>query len=223
MGKKVVPLEAEEGASGTYYLYNHVKLIFSYHLVPDGARVVGFLVEPISVHHKFNAPWSESKGGKQIMTCYRGKPMPSLDSRRPRLELKEGKKTEVVWTYDVTWHKSDVKWASRWDVYLSMAGRYDDEIHWFSIFNALMSVMFLSGLIALILVRACVNVLPVVSGSERQQCSGSAVRARGGGGRGDREVSWRVTLVSRPQSVDRISPSLGKDYSAQLLRQRRGD
>jgi transmembrane 9 superfamily protein 2/4 len=35
---------------------------------------------------------------------------------------------EVIWTYDVIYQKSDIEWASRWDIYLSMAGRYDDEV-----------------------------------------------------------------------------------------------
>jgi len=37
---------------------------------------------------------------------------------------------------------SKVKWASRWDTYLLMT---DDQIHWFSIINSLMIVLFLSG------------------------------------------------------------------------------
>ena len=31
-----------------------------------------------------------------------------------------------MWTYDVVWEESDVVWASRWDVYLSMTS---DNIH----------------------------------------------------------------------------------------------
>lgn len=46
--------------------------------------------------------------------------------------------------------ESDVKWASRWDSYLLMT---DDEIHWFSITNSLMIVLFLSGMVAVIMLR----------------------------------------------------------------------
>lgn len=46
--------------------------------------------------------------------------------------------------------ESDVKWASRWDTYLLMA---DDQIHWFSIVNSLMIVLFLSGMVAMIMLR----------------------------------------------------------------------
>ena len=45
---------------------------------------------------------------------------------------------------------SPIRWASRWDTYLSMA---DDQIHWFSIVNSLMIVLFLSGMVAMIMLR----------------------------------------------------------------------
>ncbi|KVH92927.1 Major facilitator superfamily domain, general substrate transporter [Cynara cardunculus var. scolymus] len=46
--------------------------------------------------------------------------------------------------------ESDIKWASRWDTYLLMN---DDQIHWFSIINSLMIVLFLSGMVAMIMMR----------------------------------------------------------------------
>jgi hypothetical protein len=41
----------------------------------------------------------------------------------------------VVFTYDVEWRASDILWASRWDVYLSMNHAVPDKVHWFSIIN----------------------------------------------------------------------------------------
>jgi transmembrane 9 superfamily protein 2/4 len=60
------------------------------------------------------------------------------------------KSDEVLFTYDVRWEYSDVKWASRWDVYLYAT---DEQIHWFSIINSLMIVLFLSGMLAMIMTR----------------------------------------------------------------------
>ena len=57
---------------------------------------------------------------------------------------------EVVYTYDVLFKMSDIRWASRWDTYLQMM---DDQIHWFSIINSLMILLFLSGMVAMIMVR----------------------------------------------------------------------
>merc|ERR1719482_2231245 len=48
------------------------------------------------------------------------------------------------------WVPSEVRWASRWDNYLKMEG---GQIHWLSILNSVMIVLFLSGLVALILLR----------------------------------------------------------------------
>ncbi len=39
--------------------------------------------------------------------------------------------------------ESEVKWASRWDTYLTMS---DVQIHWFSIVNSVVVVFFLSGM-----------------------------------------------------------------------------
>ncbi|ETO09211.1 Endosomal P24A protein precursor, partial [Reticulomyxa filosa] len=47
--------------------------------------------------------------------------------------------------------ESDVQWASRWDAYLKMQ---DPQIHWFSILNSFMIVIFLSAMVAMILMRA---------------------------------------------------------------------
>merc|ERR1719254_459546 len=57
---------------------------------------------------------------------------------------------EIVYTYDVQWIESDVRWASRWDAYLKMTG---GQIHWFAILNSLMILLFLSGMVAMILLR----------------------------------------------------------------------
>jgi len=56
----------------------------------------------------------------------------------------------VIWTYDVEWVESDVKWASRWDVYLQLT---DDRIHWFAIVNSLVILIFLTGIVGLIMTR----------------------------------------------------------------------
>lgn len=49
-----------------------------------------------------------------------------------------------------TLQASDIRWASRWDTYLLMM---DDQIHWFSIINSVMIVLFLTGMVAMIMMR----------------------------------------------------------------------
>jgi len=48
----------------------------------------------------------------------------------------------LMFSYEVEWHSSEVRWASRWDTYLAMS---DVQIHWFSIINSVVVVFFLAG------------------------------------------------------------------------------
>ncbi|OLQ05861.1 Transmembrane 9 superfamily member 4 [Symbiodinium microadriaticum] len=56
----------------------------------------------------------------------------------------------LTFTYDVVWTDSDIRWASRFDNYLKMTG---GQIHWFSILNSFVIMLFLSGMIAVIILR----------------------------------------------------------------------
>lgn len=60
----------------------------------------------------------------------------------------------LIFTYDVQWRESEVRWASRWDVYLSMDHAIPDKVHWFSIVNSILIVLFLAFMVAMILLRS---------------------------------------------------------------------
>merc|ERR1711966_318985 len=61
---------------------------------------------------------------------------------------------QVLFTYDVHWVENlELKWASRWDIYLSMDNAIPAKVHWLSIANSLVIVIVLSAMIAAILVR----------------------------------------------------------------------
>jgi len=126
---------------GVAYLNNHLLLTIKYHKDEsfDGSRIVGFEVEPSSVKHAFKGPW---KGAETSLTTCGG-----TASAVP-LSMAGG--GDVVFTYDVKWESSEIKWASRWDTYLLMG---DEQIHWFSIINSLMIVLFLTGMVAMIMMR----------------------------------------------------------------------
>ena len=57
----------------------------------------------------------------------------------------------VVYTYDVIFYDSPIKWASRWDHY--MKSQKEDIIHWFSIINSILIIFIFSSVIALIFCR----------------------------------------------------------------------
>jgi len=127
---------------GRYYLHNHVRLDLMYHSNPDeyeGFRIVGFEVEPHSLTQATRSDPNDPSG--TIAVCDGTAVLHIFD-----LESH----SDITYTYDVKWIESPIRWASRWDIYLKMTR---SQIHWFSILNSLMIMLFLSGMVAMILLR----------------------------------------------------------------------
>ncbi|RRT33670.1 hypothetical protein B296_00056310 [Ensete ventricosum] len=59
-------------------------------------------------------------------------------------------------TYSVKWLLTNVTFARRFEVYLDYPF-FEHQIHWFSIFNSFMMVIFLTGLVSMILMRTLRN------------------------------------------------------------------
>ncbi|VDO10669.1 unnamed protein product [Rodentolepis nana] len=59
---------------------------------------------------------------------------------------------KIIFTYEVVWTESTLPFDKRSDVYLD-TGFYVHRIHWFSIFNSFMMVIFLVLLVSMILIR----------------------------------------------------------------------
>ena len=135
------------------YLYNHANIILEYHTLDDGDthRIVGFYVEPLSIKHRFagNGKWDGSSPAPTLSTCPRDRHT-DYDSFAEKHKVQNG---NVVFTYSVEFKYSDVHWASRWDVYLSMNDAVPEKVHWFSIVNSILIVVFLAFMVAMILVR----------------------------------------------------------------------
>ncbi|KAJ3091896.1 hypothetical protein HK102_012818 [Quaeritorhiza haematococci] len=123
------------GSGNVPYLNNHYIIHIQYHTSEDrdNYRVVGVLVKSYSV----------SKVDRE-----RGCPRPDgID----RMALDETKTNSVPFTYNVFWEYSPTSWGTRWDNYLYV---FDPKIHWFSLINSVVIVFFLSGMVAMILLRA---------------------------------------------------------------------
>lgn len=59
---------------------------------------------------------------------------------------------EIAYTYSVNFVQNNtIKWSSRWDYILESMPQTN--IQWFSILNSLVIVLFLSGMVAMILLR----------------------------------------------------------------------
>ncbi len=59
-------------------------------------------------------------------------------------------------TFSVSWVPTTASFSSRFDRYLDF-DFFEHQIHWFSIFNSFMMVVFLCGLVSLILMRTLKN------------------------------------------------------------------
>lgn len=67
-------------------------------------------------------------------------------------KVKLTKGGELPFTYEVKWKQSTTPFHDRYDKYLD-PGFFQHRIHWFSIFNSFMMVIFLVGLVSMILMR----------------------------------------------------------------------
>ncbi|EAQ87395.1 hypothetical protein CHGG_04014 [Chaetomium globosum CBS 148.51] len=115
---------------------NHYDIIIEYHEVPGSQelyRVVGVIVQPESKKYK---------GPIDGQACNA-----DLDP----VILNEAGATEVQFTYGVYWVPSKTAWATRWDKYLHV---FDPKIHWFSLINSAVIVVFLVLTVMSVLVRA---------------------------------------------------------------------
>ncbi|KAH9837452.1 putative nonaspanin (TM9SF) TC9A2 family protein [Teratosphaeria destructans] len=120
-------------------LHNHYNILVDYHAVRNGQfRVVGIVVEPESLGESHRLG-----DGKQVDEADCG-------NRDKPMILNEKGETRVTWTYSVYWRPSPTSFATRWDKYLHV---YDPKIHWFSLINSAVIVMFLIGMVSTILIR----------------------------------------------------------------------
>ncbi|XP_050479243.1 transmembrane 9 superfamily member 2 isoform X2 [Bombus huntii] len=137
--------DAYNKRENSYYLYNHVDLTITYHsgvkeewgsaFKENGGRIISVKVVPRSIKHG------------TVVNCEHKE---ALDI--PHSPLSVGKNLDITYTYSVTYiENSTIKWSSRWDYILESMPHTN--IQWFSILNSLIIVLFLSGMVAMILLR----------------------------------------------------------------------
>lgn len=131
-----------------YYIFNHVTIKVTYHSGENeawgvdfgekGGRITSVKVEPRSIKYD-SEPTADS--------CMRGD--------TPFLYIpgdNSNEKIDIYYTYSVEFHKDNsIKWSSRWDYILGSSAHTN--IQWFSILNSLVIVLFLTGMVAMILLR----------------------------------------------------------------------
>jgi len=125
----------------TYYIFNHVDIEITYHssmeeewgvkLGDAGGRIISAKVNPRSIKINPENPDCNSKEPQTITTDTESK---------------------ITYTYSVKFtENNNIKWSSRWDYILESMPQTN--IQWFSIMNSLVIVLFLSGMVAMIMMR----------------------------------------------------------------------
>jgi len=88
---------------------------------------------------------------KKIEIGFNGKQIVDVNlTSQNKVKIEQG--AIISFTFEVNWKSSNVKFEDRFDKYLD-ANFFQHRIHWFSIFNSFMMVIFLVGLVSMILMR----------------------------------------------------------------------
>ena len=125
----------------TYYLFNHVDFEITYH---NGKN------------EEWGLPFSDAEeDGRIVYVQAEIRSVKSDCNSKEPLELASMSSIndqEIPYSYSVKFKENnDIKWASRWDYILNSMP--SPKIQWFSILNSLVIVLFLSGMVAMILLR----------------------------------------------------------------------
>ena len=124
--------------NGQPQVNNHWDIFVEYHgagLMGEDYRVVGVTIQPHSYRDTKIIGEGKAEG----------------NTNSEPLILNEEGETPVAWTYSVYWLTSKTTFATRWDKYLHV---FDPKIHWFSLVNSTVFVIFLVFMVSTVLIRA---------------------------------------------------------------------
>ncbi|GMT24604.1 hypothetical protein PFISCL1PPCAC_15901 [Pristionchus fissidentatus] len=128
----------------TYAIMNQ----YSYQMYLDDMPIWGMVGE---ADHKTTPPSFKLYTHKKLDIGYNGKQVVDVNlTSDGKVELKRG--AEIEFSYEVNWASSPAVFHDRFEKYLDPSF-FQHRIHWFSIFNSFMMVVFLVGLVWMILVR----------------------------------------------------------------------
>lgn len=135
-----VQLTEEKYRAFVYAVKNH----YWYQMYIDDLPIWGIVGEVTDSKYYI---WTH----KRFEIGYNGKQIVDVNiTSEDKVELTSDVK--LSFTYEVNWKKSSLKFEERFDKYLDPSF-FQHRIHWFSIFNSFMMVIFLVGLVSMILMR----------------------------------------------------------------------
>ena len=155
------------GRTGTAYCHNHLAFSVGYFDSTEsqgasssssssggGFRIVSFEVVPHSRRYSYAKRWPESFEGKDGEAKDPINLTPEdvgLRAVGMPLSLDDPATVELIFTYNVSWHQTDIPYASRWDLYMYL--EEGQHIHWFSLTGSLAISLVLATLVGGITMR----------------------------------------------------------------------
>ncbi|KAK9711755.1 hypothetical protein K7432_007596 [Basidiobolus ranarum] len=126
-----------DAASSKTYINNHVTINILYEtkeIDPTARLIVGFEVYPYSIQTSELCSDINVKTEREI----------------PKKEV-SNQATTVDFSYTVAWtEEKKITWGTRWSLYMA---NNDPQIHWYSIINSLVIILFLTSMVAVIMLR----------------------------------------------------------------------
>jgi transmembrane 9 superfamily protein 3 len=150
----------------------------------------------IYTHSKFNLGYNNDRIVQVNLTA--GNPV----------RLEDG--ATLTFTYTTTWVPSTIDYAGRFRRYLDH-NFFEHRIHWFSIFNSFMMVLFLAGLVFMILVRTLRSDLTEYKDQEQGYDSDSELTDESG---------WKQVhgdIFRAPKFLTLFSALIGTGYQLILI------
>lgn len=147
IGQNACLMSPDFNQPNSYYIFNHVNIRITYKsgegeawgvdFEEKGGRITSVKIEPKSVKYDSNPTSSDCSENSGFLAI----PGENSDD-----------KIDIWYTYSIEFVKdNNIKWSSRWDYILGSAAHTN--IQWFSILNSLVIVLFLTGMVAMILLR----------------------------------------------------------------------
>ncbi|XP_033096122.1 transmembrane 9 superfamily member 2-like [Anneissia japonica] len=134
-------IDVTYGTADTLYVFNHVDIVIGYHTLEEDAQDASRLVSAKVIPRSFKHPRPGVCSGDD------------MEPLAIKMKLDENPdKLSVSYSYSVRFvEQKATRWASRWDYILESMPH--SNIQWFSIMNSLVIVLFLSGMVAMIMLR----------------------------------------------------------------------
>ncbi|KAF9165409.1 hypothetical protein DFQ26_000154, partial [Actinomortierella ambigua] len=174
---------------GKTNINNHVTIQINYQVKensPNERYIVGFEVSPYSIDGEDECPEGAKDVGYQVLS---------------------DKPVDISYTYSVKWvEDKEISWDQRWSLYLV---RTDPQVHWYSIVNSVVIILFLTGMVVIIMMRTLNKDIALYNEEEMKDDGG-----------GDDSAGWKLIhgdVFRTPKCSGLLCPIVGSGVQVLVM------